>query len=100
MAKAKQLTPGAQAKSPTAAELTERHNVLRATILKYLPDFARACEAPVDLLTIHQDAFAANCDDDEYMLLGMAIKYAGLTGQAERAVMIVGRNDDTFVRGS
>ncbi len=29
---------------------------------------------------LHQDAFAAGYDEDEYALLGMAVKYAGLHG--------------------
>jgi hypothetical protein len=30
---------------------------------------------------LHQDAFAADYQEDEYKLLGMAIKYAGLRGK-------------------
>jgi hypothetical protein len=30
-----------------------------------------------ELVLLHQDAFAADYQEDEYMLLGMAIKYAG-----------------------
>jgi len=31
-------------------------------------------------ILIHQDAFAADYQDDEYVLLGSVIKYAGLKG--------------------
>jgi hypothetical protein len=34
----------------------------------------------------HQDAFAADYQEDEYALLGMAIKYAGLRGKEVRVI--------------
>lgn len=40
----------------------------------------------------HQDAFAADYRDDEYMLLGVAVKYAGLCG---KEVQVVGKNRQT-----
>jgi hypothetical protein len=39
---------------------------------------------------LHQDAFAADYQEDEYMLLGMAIKYAG------REVRVIGKNRSSF----
>jgi hypothetical protein len=42
---------------------------------------------------MHQDAFAAGYDEDEYMLLGMAVKYAGLHGVE---VTFIGKNHETF----
>lgn len=44
-------------------------------------------------LVLHQDAFAAGYDDDEYTLLGMAVKYAGLKGVV---LSITGKNHETF----
>jgi hypothetical protein len=38
---------------------------------------------------LHQDAFAADYQEDEYTLLGMAIKYAGLRG---KEVRVTGKN--------
>jgi hypothetical protein len=38
---------------------------------------------------IHQDAFAAEYQEDEYVLLGMEIKYAGLRGREAR---VIGKN--------
>jgi hypothetical protein len=35
---------------------------------------------------LHQDAFAADYQEDEYRLLGMAIKYAGLRGKEVRVI--------------
>ena len=45
------------------------------------------------LVILHQDAFAADYQEDEYMLLGMAIKYAGLRG---KEVRVIGRNRSSF----
>jgi hypothetical protein len=42
---------------------------------------------------LHQDAFAAVYQDEEYRLLGMAIKYAGLPG---KEVHIIGENRATL----
>jgi hypothetical protein len=42
---------------------------------------------------LHQDAFAADYQEDEYMLLGMAIKYAGLRG---KEVRVIGKNRSSF----
>ena len=73
---------------------------LQATIEHYLPEFAGAIKkASAEaggkgaLLVLHQDAFAAGYDDDEYTLLGMAVKYAGLQGVT---LNIVGKNHETF----
>ena len=46
-----------------------------------LPEFAKACADDTELVLLHQDAFAADYQEDEYKLLGMAIKYAGLRGK-------------------
>ena len=40
-------------------------------------------------MLLHQDAFAADYQEDEYRLLGMAIKYAGLRG---KEVRVIGKN--------
>jgi hypothetical protein len=42
---------------------------------------------------LHQDAFAARYDDDEYTLLGMAVKSAGLHGVV---ITVMGKNHETF----
>jgi hypothetical protein len=44
-------------------------------------------------MMLHQDAFAGGYHDDEYRLLGMAVKYAGLHGVNVR---VVGKNHETF----
>lgn len=100
MAEAKRLMMGADSPSPSPAEERERIAVLRATVEKYLPEFveavARFAAEPEDeraQIAMHQDAFAAGYDDDEYTLLGMAVKYAGLHGVA---VAFIGKNHATF----
>ena len=66
---------------------------LIATVRKHLPDFAKACADEAEVVLLHQDSFAADYQDDEYMLLGMAIKYAGLRG---KEVRVIGKNRQTL----
>jgi hypothetical protein len=70
----------------------QRESNLIATVRKTLPEFAKACADEVELVLLHQDAFAADYQEDEYRLLGMAIKYAGLR---EEEVRVIGRNRST-----
>lgn len=77
----------------TDDERIQRESSLIATIRKSLPDFARMCADDSELVLLHQDAFAADYQEDEYMLLGMAIKYAGLRG---KEVRVIGRNRSSF----
>ncbi|MBC8871271.1 MAG: hypothetical protein H8E44_17735 [Planctomycetes bacterium] len=100
MAPAKQLTMGVDSPEPAKEEEVERIAVLHATVEKYLPKFAAgikkaAAEKQCDdaFMLLHQDAFAAGYDDDEYLLLGMAIKYAGLHGVP---LNFIGKNHETF----
>jgi hypothetical protein len=58
-----------------------REALLRQEITHSLPDFAAACESDAEVVLIQQGAFAGNYDDPEYLLLGKAIKYAGLCGK-------------------
>jgi hypothetical protein len=69
-----------------------RESSLIATIRTKLPEFAKACADDTELVLLHQDAFAADCQEDEYTLLGMAIKYAGLRG---KEVRVIGKNRHT-----
>ena len=85
--------------SPTPDEEKKRIAVLLATVETYLPDFvggvaaARAKDAKDGAMVLHQDAFAAGYHDDEYTLLGMAVKYAGLYGVEGK---VIGKNHETF----
>jgi hypothetical protein len=73
----------------TDEERMQRESSLTATIRKKLPDFARMCADDTEQVLLHQDAVAADYQEDEYMLLGMAIKYAGLRG---KEVRVIGKN--------
>jgi hypothetical protein len=100
VAKPKNLTMGVDSPSPSPNEEKERIEVLRATVAKYLPEFVKGVNQVAQhnvngeaTMILHQDAFAASYHDDEYTLLGMAIKYAGLQGVE---ITIIGKNHDTF----
>jgi sulfite reductase beta subunit-like hemoprotein len=77
----------------TNEERMQRESALIETIRQQLPDFARMCASDVETVILHQDAFAADYQEDEYMLLGMAIKYAGLRG---KEVRVIARNRSSF----
>ena len=77
----------------TTDERLQRESSLIATIRKKLPEFAKACADDAELVLLHQDAFAADYQEDEYTFLGMAIKYAGLRG---KEVRVIGENRSTL----
>jgi hypothetical protein len=77
----------------TNEERMQREADLIATIRKKLPDFAQTCADDTELVLLHQDTFATDYQEDEYMLLGMAIKYAGLRG---KEVRVIGKNRSTL----
>ena len=64
----------------TDEERMQRESNLVAAIRNDLPEFAKACAGDAEVVLLHQDAFAADYQDDEYVRLGMAIKYAGYRG--------------------
>ena len=74
-------------------ELMRKEAALAAEVERVLPDFVNSCRDKADVVTIHQDAFAADYQDHEYALLGKAIKFAGLHG---KEVRIIGKNRDTL----
>jgi hypothetical protein len=76
----------------TNDERMQRESSLITTIRKNLPDFAKACADDTELALLHQDAFAADYQEDEYTLLGMAIKYAG----RGKEVRMIGKNRSKF----
>ena len=77
----------------TKEERMQREANLIAAIRAKLPDFARMCADDSELVMLHQDAFAADYQEVEYMLLGMAIKYAGLRG---KEVRVIGKNQSAL----
>jgi hypothetical protein len=64
----------------------ERARWLKAEVERKLPEFVNACESETDFVIMHQDAFAAELDSDELVLLGKAIKYAGLVRKEVRII--------------
>jgi hypothetical protein len=77
----------------TINEIMRREADLVSTIEKVLPDFAAACASDVEVVLLHQDAFAPDYQEECYGLLGMAIKYAGLSG---KEVHVTGMNRETI----
>ena len=75
--------------------ITNRKRSLTTAIEQLLPDFAKPCRETPGVVVLHQDAFAADYQDDEYKLLGMAIKFAGLYG---KEIRIVGKNRETVTQ--
>ena len=73
----------------TNEQRMQREANLIATVRTKLPGFAKMCADDTEQVLLHQDAFAADYQEDEYMLLGMAIKYAGLRG---KEVRVIGKN--------
>lgn len=78
-------------------DVARREDALVAEVNQKLPDFAGYCVGDAPMILMHQDAFAADYQDDELRLLGMAIKYAGLNG---KEVRIIGSNQETLHRNS
>ena len=74
-------------------ELKEREAALSAEIKHLLPNFVESCRTNEDMVIIHQDSFAADYQQHEYTLLGMAIKFAGLHG---KEIRIIGTNRETL----
>jgi len=77
----------------TSDERMKREAAMIATVRSTLPDFAKMCADDNEVVLLHQDAFAADYQEDEYVLLGMAIKYAGLRG---KEVRVIGRHRSTL----
>ena len=81
--------------NPPEEGITNREHTLTTAIEELLPDFAKSCRDAKEVMVLHQDAFAADYQDDEYKLLGMAIKFAGLYG---KEIRIVGKNRETVTQ--
>ena len=65
----------------TNDERMQRESSLIATIRRKLPDFAKACADEAELVLLHQDAFAADYQDDEYLLHGDEVRVIGKNRQ-------------------
>lgn len=84
-------TAAKQGAMTTQQGVEKREKAPGMSMERMLPEFVKSCRETGDPLFIHQDAFGA--DNDEYELLGMAIKFAGLYGKELR---IVGKNRETL----
>jgi hypothetical protein len=65
----------------TDLERLEREQEFRRSFEQEFPDFARMCEETLELIIIHQDAFAADYQEVEFTRLGRAIKSRGYRGR-------------------
>lgn len=88
----------------TEDELVDLEETLKDVIEARLPGFASAVSDFIEatengkgnpMLMFHQDAFAADYQQEELGLLGAAIKYAGIFGVP---IMIIGENGATIDR--
>lgn len=60
-------------------ERQTKEKELIADIESTLPEFVKACNSDqTNAVILHQDAFAEDLQEHEFLLLGKAIKYAGL----------------------
>jgi thymidine kinase len=75
----------------TDSVIVQRQSELVSKIQSSLPEFVKACAAAADMVLLHQDAFAAAYQEDEYVLLGMAVKYAGMCGKEVRVIGATGQ---------
>ena len=78
-------------------DIESREKVLIYFVEKNLPQYKEMCEESIKndaIILMHQDAYAGDYQDDEYFLLGAAIKYAGLRGVKE--IRIIGKNGETI----
>jgi hypothetical protein len=73
--------------------LVEKERALMEEIESVLPDFARSCQGTGEVIVIHQDSFAADYQDQECVLFGKALKFAGIFG---KEIRVIGTNRETL----
>jgi hypothetical protein len=65
----------------------ERERKLIEEIQRVLPEFVEACNSrQSDFIIMNQEAFAPKLGENELLLFGKAIKYAGLMGKEVRII--------------
>ncbi len=67
---------------------------IKNLVEKNLPNFIELNKESADNILLHQDAFAADYQEEELLLLGAAIKYIGMTSGKE--VTIIGKDQETL----
>lgn len=75
-------------------EINKRVSSLKSYVEELLSDIDGIHDRG-DIVLFHQDAFAGDYQDSEYLLLGMFIKYVGLSG---KEIRIIGKNRETIDR--
>lgn len=78
------------------ATISQREAQLKEEVERRLPEFCQTVKNARNgrnNVVLHQDAFAADYQPEEYRLLGMAIKYAGLYGVE---IIFGGENRETL----
>jgi len=73
--------PSADTPEERQLDRQKRRKQLHNLLPELLPDFNGHVLSEVDVIYLHQDAFAAGYHADEYTMLGMAIKFAGDHGK-------------------
>lgn len=74
-------------------EIKYRKEYLIETVEKELSKAREMIETDADVIVVHQDAFAADYQINEYYKLGMLIKYIGEVG---KEIRIIGKNRETL----
>jgi hypothetical protein len=64
----------------------DRERALIEDVKRDLPSWVQACNSLNDFVIMTQDAFAPQLGASECLLLGKAIKYAGLVGKEVRVI--------------
>ena len=74
--------------------IEDRKRQMIEVVEQDLPRLTEKCEVDMaDVIIFHQDAYAGDYQMHEYLILGMAIKYIGLTG---KEIHIIGKNRETI----
>ena len=85
--RALQLQPKTGYRSGMTDDTMERERKLIEEIQSVLPEFVQACNSrQSDFIIMSQEAFAPMLGEYELLLLGKAIKYAGLIGKEVRVI--------------
>ena len=74
-------------------DITEKAVALQREVEGKLPDFVKMVRTVPEVIVLHQDAFAADYQEAEFVLLGKAVKYAGIFG---KSVQFIGKNRETL----
>ena len=73
--------------------MKNKEDGLKIFVEAMLPKEKEMVNTKADVVILHQDAFAADYQQSEYMLLGAFIKYCRLKG---KEVRIIGKNRETL----